>query len=78
MKERNEKINKIIIKYEDKISKMKMGNKVYLKKNIQSDNNGIKNNLENRVYSSRWKLRNTNSGVLNEKVFDEKYYNNKY
>ena len=77
MKERNEKINNIIIKYEDKISKMKMGNKVYLKKNIQSDNNGIKKNLENRVYSSRWKLRNTNSGILNEKVFDEKYYNNK-
>ena len=78
MKERNEEINNIIVKYEDKISRMKMGNKIYLKKSVQLDDNRINNKLENRVYSSRWKLRNTNSGVLSEKIHDEQYYKDKF
>ena len=74
MKERNNEINNIILKYEDKISKMKKGNKIYIQKSLQLDDSGIKNRLENGVYSSRWKLRNTNPGIFDERINDEQYY----
>ena len=61
MRERNDEINNIILKYEDRISRMKKYNKIYLKKSMQLDDSGIKNKLENGVYSYRWKLRNNNS-----------------
>ena len=74
MKERNDEINNIIIKYEDKISKMKKGNSRKFLKSIQTDEPGIKNRFEKkRIYTSRWKLRNTNSSLLGEKK-DENYY----
>ena len=74
MKERNDEINNIILKYEDKISKMKKGNKIYIQKSPQLDDSEIKNRLENGVYNSRWKLRNTNSGIFDKKINDEQYY----
>ena len=74
MKERNDEINNIIIKYEDKISKMKKGNSRKFLKSIQTDEPGIKNRFEKkRIYTSRWKLRNTNSSLVGEKK-DDNYY----
>ena len=74
MKERNDEINNIILKYEDKISKMKKGNNIYIQKSLQLDDSRIKNKLENGAYSSRWKKGNNSANIFDEKINDEKYY----
>ena len=48
MKERNEAISNIILKYEDKISQMKHDKNIYLKKSLHLDDSGVKNKLDEK------------------------------
>jgi hypothetical protein len=48
MKERDNEINNIILKYEDKISQMKHDKNIYLKKSLHLDDSGVKNKLDEK------------------------------
>ena len=78
MKERDDEINNIILKYEDKISQMKQDKKIYLQRSLNLDDSANKNNLENGVYSYRWKINNSNSSSSLNRITtgcDENKYN---
>ena len=77
MKERDNEINNILLKYEDKISQMKQDKRIYLKRSINLDDSN-KKNLENGVYSCRWKINNSNSSSSLNRITtgcDENKYN---
>ena len=78
MKERDDEINNIILKYEDKISRMKQDKKIYLQRSLNLDDSANKNNLDNGVYSYRWKINNSNSSSSLNRITtgcDENKYN---
>ncbi len=77
MKERDDEINSILLKYEDKISQMKQDKRMYLKRSINLDDSN-KKILENGVYSYRWKINNSNSSSSLNRITtgcDENKYN---
>lgn len=77
MKERNNKINDIILKYEDKIMKMKKNNQVYLKKNTKLGEYGLKNTIDNKICYSKRNIKNYNNSrsfKVNKNEKEEKIY----
>ena len=77
MKERNNKINDIILKYEDKIMKMKKNNQVYLKKNTKLGEYGLKNTIEHKICYSKRNIKNYNNSrsfKVNKNEKEEKIY----
>ena len=70
MKERDNEINNIILKYQDKITKMQNDKKAYLKKSLNLDDSDIKIKLDDKInnkikkkgiYSYRRKINNSSS-----------------
>jgi hypothetical protein len=82
MKERDNEINNIILKYQDKISQMKHDKNIYLKKSLRLDESGVKNKLDeksknkakkNGIYSYKKKVNNSCSlNKMKTGVDDEK------
>ena len=82
MKERDNEINNIILKYQDKISQMKHDKNIYLKKSLRLNESGVKNKLDeksknrakkNGIYSYKKKVNNSCSlNKMKTGVDDEK------
>ena len=83
-KERDNEINNIIIKYQNKIDKMKNNKNIYYKKRIIFDRANSKNkqedNLNNKVISYRGKINYSNSSSSLNKITTgcDDYKNNEY
>ena len=83
-KERDNEINNIIIKYQNKIDKMKNNKNIYYKKRIIFDRANSKNkqedNLNKKVISYRGKINYSNSSSSLNKITTgcDDYKNNEY
>ena len=82
MKERDNEINNIIVKYQNKISKMQKNKNVYFKKRIILNGSNSKNKNEDNYYdkilSSRGKINYSNSSSSLNKITTgcDEYKNN--
>ena len=86
LKERDNEINNIILKYQDKIEQMKHDKKIYLKKSMILDDTVIKNKIENKknklkkkgVYSFRKKVNSSSSVNKTKNGYDKNKSNEFY